>query len=170
MYIYIYKYIMTGLINTRIPKVKSRNSKLYSLKKKVNELGFTLKKNNPSLIADLLRERYSPTKQKLIDDLFEYGLVESKPIKKNNNTTRKIQSVRKKFSEMGLSLKKNNSSLIKDIINLNYSPTKEKIINNLLEYELVEPKKQRKSFKKPRANSLNKNQTKHLKKKQHNSI
>ena len=146
---------MESLIDMRIPKVKPRHSKLNSLKKKVNELGFTLKKNNPSLIEELVRERYSPTKQKLIDDLFEYGLVESKPIKKNNNTTRKIQSVRKKFGEMGFSLKKNNSSLIKikDIINKYYTPTKGKIINNLLDYKLVEPKKQKKSLKKRKANS-----------------
>ncbi len=162
---------MQSLISTRIPKVKPRHSKLNSLKKKVNELGFTLKKNNPSLIGDLVRERYSPTKQKLINDIFEYGLVESKPTKKSNNTTRKIQSVRKKFGEMGFSLKKNNTSLIKDIINLNYSPTKKKIINNLLDYDLVKPKKQNKSLKKRRANSLNKNQTKHSNKKlEHYSI
>ena len=146
---------MESLIDMRIPKVKPRHSKLNSLKKKVNELGFTLKKNNPSLIEELVRERYSPTKQKLIDDLFEYGLIESKPTKKSNNTTRKIQSVRKKFGEMGFSLKKNNSSLIKikDIINKYYTPTKGKIINNLLDYKLVEPKKQKKSLKKRKANS-----------------
>ena len=60
----------------------------------------------------------------MIDDLFEYGLIESKPTKKSNNTTRKIQSVRKKFGEMGFSLKKNNSSLIKikdiDLESLDY--------------------------------------------------
>jgi hypothetical protein len=146
---------MESLFDMRIPKVKPRHSKLNSLKKKVNELGFTLKKNNPSLIEELVRERYSPTKQKLIDDLFEYGLIESKPTKKSNNTTRKIQSVRKKFGEMGFSLKKNNSSLIKikDIINKYYTPTKGKIINNLLDYKLVEPKKQKKSLKKRKANS-----------------